>query len=68
LNNNKNILRDRLVVCTLKAIIKSSENFPGVFEANQRLTHLHGKARKTNFEKFENSETVDAITDETFSL
>jgi len=56
-------MRDRLVVCTLEAIIKSSENFPGYFEVNERLTHLHGKARKTNFEKFENSEAVDAVTD-----
>jgi len=68
LNNNKNKLKDRLVVCTLEAMNRSSENFPGDFEANQRLTHLCGKTRKTNFEKFENSEAVDAITDETFSL
>jgi len=27
-----------------------------------------GKTRKTHFEKFENSEGVGAITDETFSL
>jgi len=38
----------------LEAIIKSSENFPGGFEANQILTHLSGKTRKENFEKFEN--------------
>jgi len=30
--------------------------------------HLHGKARKTYFEKCENSEAVGIITDETFSL
>jgi len=30
--------------------------------------HLHGKARTTYFEKFENSEAVGAISDETFSL
>jgi len=47
LNNNENKLRDRQAVCSLEAIIKSSEHFPGDFEANQRLTHLHGKARKT---------------------
>ena len=64
LNNNKNKLSDFLAVCTLEAIIKSSENFPGDFE---RLTHLHGKARKIYFEKFENSEAVGAITVETLS-
>jgi len=37
LNQNKNKLRDCLAVRTLEAIIKSSENFPGDFEANQRL-------------------------------
>jgi len=68
LNNNKNKLSDCLAVCTLVAIIKSSDNFPGDFEVNQRLMHLHGKARKTYFEKFENSAAVGAITDETFSL
>ena len=69
-NNNKNKLRDRLVVCSLdlEAIIKSSENFPGDCEANQRLTHSRGKARKTHFEKFKNSEAVVATTDEIFSL
>jgi len=46
LNNNKNKLRSRLVVCTLEAIINSSENFPGDFEINQRLAQLHGKASK----------------------
>jgi len=50
-------------VCTLVAIIKSSGNFPGYFEVNQRLVHLHGKARKTFWK---NSEAVGAITDETF--
>jgi len=30
--------------------------------------HLHGKARKTYFEKIENPEAVGAIIDETFSL
>ena len=68
LNNNKNKLSDCLAVCTLEAIIKSSENFPGDFKVNQILMHLHGKVRKTYFEKFENSEVVAAITDETFSL
>ena len=67
LNNNKNKLSDIdhiLTVCTLEAIIKCSENFPGDFE---RLTHLRGKARKIYFEKFENSEAVGAITDEILS-
>jgi len=36
LNNNKNKLSNRLAVCTLEAIIKSSENFPGGFEVNER--------------------------------
>jgi len=66
--NNKNKLSDCLAVCTLEAIIKSSKNFPGDFEVNQRLKHLHGKARKTCFEKFENYEAVGAITDETLPL
>jgi len=52
-------------VCTLEAIIKSGDNFQGDFELNQRVVHLRGKARKTYFEKFENSKPV---TDETFSL
>jgi len=30
--------------------------------------NLHGKIRKAYFEKFENSEAVGAIADETFSL
>jgi len=34
-----------------------------IFKVNQKLVHLHGKAKKTSFEKFENSE---AVTDETF--
>jgi len=34
LNNNKNKLRDCLAVCTLEAIIKFSEDFPGDFEVN----------------------------------
>jgi len=68
LNNNQNKLRNRLAACTLEATIKSSENFPGDFEVNQRLVHLHGKARKTYFEKFENCEAVDAVTDKTFSV
>jgi len=47
----------------------SSENFPGDLEVSQGLMHSHhGKASKTYFEKFENSEAVGAITDETFSL
>jgi len=49
----------------LEAIIKSGGNFQGDCEVNQRLVHLHGEARKTHFEKFENSE---AVTDEAFSL
>ena len=68
LNNNKNKLRDCLVECTLEAIMKSSENFPGDFEVNQRITHLHVKARKIYFEKLENSEAVCSITDETFFM
>jgi len=36
LNNNKNKLRDCLAVCTLEAIIKSSEKFPSDFEVKQR--------------------------------
>jgi len=47
LNNNENKLRNCLAVCTFEAIIKSSENFQGDCEVNQRLMHLHGKARKT---------------------
>jgi len=49
----------------LEAIIKSGDNFQGDFEVNQKLLHLHSKARKISFKKFENSEVV---TDETFSL
>jgi len=60
LNNNKSKLRDYLAGCTLVAISKSSDNFPGDFEVNQRLTYLHGKARKAYIEKFENSEAVGA--------
>jgi len=55
-------------VWTLEAIIKSSEDFPSDFEVNQRLVHLQCKAMKTYFENFKSSETVDAITDECFSL
>jgi len=52
LNNNKNKLKGCLAVCTFTLEpIKSSENFPGDFEVKQRLMHLHGKARKTYFEK-----------------
>jgi len=47
LNNNKNKLSDCLAACTLEAIIKPSEDFPGDFEINQSLMHLHGEARKT---------------------
>jgi len=59
-------------VCTLEAIIKSSENFPGVFEVNQwgkdlGIYELHGEAKK-NILKNQNSEAVGAITNETFSL
>jgi len=68
LNNNKNNLKDCPAVCSLEAIMKSSENFPGDFEVNQRIIHLHVKARKTYFEKLENSEAVGSFTDETFSL
>jgi len=68
LNNNKNKLRDCPAVCSLEAIMKSSENFPGDFVVNQRIIHLHVKARKTYFEKLENSEAVGFIIDETFSL
>ena len=46
LNNNKNKLRDCLAVCTLEAIIKSSEKFPGDFEVNQRPRHLHGEEKE----------------------
>jgi len=49
-------------------VIKSSENFPGDFEVSQRLTHLHGKARKTYFAKLENSEAVAAMSLHFFSL
>jgi len=51
----------------LGAVIKSSENFPGNFEVNQRVMHLQVKAKKAYFEKLENSEAVGSIT-ETFSL
>ena len=59
-------------MCTLEAIIKSSENFPGVFEVNQRgkdlgIYELHGEA-KENILKNQNSEAVVAITNETFFL
>jgi len=67
LDNDKNKLRDCLAVCILEAI-KSGENFPGDFEVNEILMHLHGKARKTYFEKLENFEAVGTITDEAFSL
>jgi len=45
----------------------SLENFPGNFEVNQRVKHLHVKARKTYFKKSENSDAVGSIT-ETFAL
>ena len=72
LNNNKNKLRDCLAVCTSEAIIKSSENFPGVFEVNQRgknlgIYELHGEAKEIIL-KNQNSEAFGAITNETFSL
>ena len=53
LNNNKNKLKGCLAVSCVHFLeaIKSSENFPGDFEVKQRLMHLHGKARKTYFEK-----------------
>ena len=59
-------------MCTLEIIIKSSENFPGVFEVNQRgkdlgIYELHGEA-KEKILKNENSEAVGAITNETFPL
>jgi len=70
LNNNKNKLRDCLAVCNWETIIRSSENFLGDFEVKTKTysMHLYGKARKTYFEKFENSEAVGAITDETFHV
>jgi len=64
LNNNENKLSGFSGCVPFGAIIKSSENFRGDFE---RLTHLHGKARKIYFEIFENSEAVGSITDETLS-
>jgi len=54
-------LRDCLAVCTLEAIIKFIENFSGDFEVNQRLTHLHRKARKTYFEKLEYYEAIGTV-------
>jgi len=56
---------DSLAVCTLQAKIKSSKNFPGDFEVNQRLRHLHGEA-KENMLKNQNSEVVGVTTNETF--
>jgi len=52
-------------MCTLEALIKSSENFSSDFEVNQRLMLLHGKARKTYFDKYE-AVGARPITDETF--
>jgi len=42
-----------LAVCTLKAIIKSSENFSGNFKVNQRLKHLQitWRTKGKHFEK-----------------
>jgi len=42
-----------LTVCTLEAIIKSSENFSGDLAVNQRLRHLQitWRAKGKHFEK-----------------
>jgi len=51
-------------VRTLEALTKSSENFPGDFEVNQRLGHLRitsWRSKGKHFEKL-NSEAVGAIT------
>jgi len=68
LNDSKNKLRDCLAVCILEAIIKSSENFPGDFEVNQRLTHFAWQSKEKYFDKLENSEAVGATTGEIFYL
>jgi len=46
LNNNKNKLRDCPAVCSLEAMMKFSENFPGDFEVNQRLSIYMSKQGK----------------------
>jgi len=69
LNYNKNKLRDCLAVCTLEAIkLNLVRIFQVTLKSTKRFMHLHGKARKTYFEKIENPEAVGAIIDETFSL
>ena len=62
-----------MIVCVFNQAHSTPKSANGVGQTeakteNQRLMHSHGKARKTYFEKFENSEAVGAITDETFSL
>jgi len=61
LNNSKNKLRNRLAVCTLEALIKSSEKFPGDW-SQLKTCAFTAKARK---KYFENSEAVDSTIDDT---
>jgi len=53
-------------VCTLEAMIKSNENFPGDFEVNQRLMHLDAEGK--HFENLKKSDSIGAISNEIFSL
>ena len=43
--------------------MKVSERFKGKLKMNDRLTHLHGNARKVNFEKYKRADLDDVVED-----
>ena len=66
-NKNKTKLRNRLAIVTLEAIIKTSKSRAVNFDINQRLRHLHSKARELYLRKY-SANTIDAGTHDTFLL
>jgi len=48
-NNNKNKLRDCLAVCTLEAIIKSSDIFPSDFKVKTKTYALIWQSKENIF-------------------
>ena len=59
INNNKTKLRNSFAISTIKSIVKASEKFKEPFEIDERLFHLHSKARNSYMQKYTETDRIN---------
>ena len=59
INNNKTQLRNSFSISTINSIVKVSEKFKEPCEIDEHFVHLHGKARNSYMQKYNERDRIN---------